>query len=61
MTRALVIFLALLTLSSGAATLEVGSGKTYATITLALAAASAGDTVSVYDGTYSESPTVSLG
>jgi hypothetical protein len=54
------VFLLLDSIASGAATLEVGSGKTYATITLALAAASFGDTVSVYDGTYSESPTVSL-
>ena len=58
--RFLAAIIAFSWFTASAATLEVGSGKTYATITLALAAASAGDTVSVYDGTYSESPTVSL-
>jgi len=40
------------------ATREVGSGKTYATITDAITAASAGDTISVFNGTYAE--TISL-
>ena len=37
-----------------AATREVGPGKTYATINLALAAAGNGDTILVYPGTYNE-------
>ncbi|MFC1871065.1 right-handed parallel beta-helix repeat-containing protein [Chloroflexota bacterium] len=37
-----------------AADLEVGSGKTYATITAAVAAATDGDTILVYDGPYIE-------
>lgn len=57
--RFLAAIIAFAWFSSSAATLEVGSGKAYATITLALAAASANDTVSVFNGTYSESPTVS--
>lgn len=40
------------------ATLEVGSGKPYSTIGSALSAASTGDTVSVYSGTYSEYLTI---
>ncbi|KAH6711689.1 carbohydrate esterase family 8 protein [Leptodontidium sp. MPI-SDFR-AT-0119] len=42
-----------------AATLNVGSGKTYATITAAYNAASAGDTIYVYPGTYKEKLTIS--
>ena len=37
-----------------AATLEVGPGKTYATIGAAITAAGAGDTILVYPGTYNE-------
>ena len=37
---------------TAAATLEVGSGKTYATIAAAISAANDGDTITVYDGTY---------
>jgi len=37
-----------------AATLEVGPGKTYATINAAITAAAAGDTILVYPGTYNE-------
>jgi hypothetical protein len=37
-----------------AATLEVGTGKTYTTIQSAINAAGTGDTVLVYDGTYVE-------
>lgn len=36
------------------ATITVGSGKDYATITLALAAAGASDIIDVYEGTYNE-------
>ena len=42
------------------ADLEVGSGKTYGTITAALAIASPNDNIIVYDGTYYENPTVSV-
>jgi len=43
----------------GGATLEVGSGKTYATIASAYSAAVAGDTIYVYPGTYQEKLTIS--
>ncbi|TVY18426.1 Pectinesterase [Lachnellula arida] len=42
-----------------AATLDVGSGKTYSTITEAYNAAAAGDTIYVYPGTYNEQLTIS--
>ncbi|PQE15252.1 Pectinesterase protein [Rutstroemia sp. NJR-2017a WRK4] len=42
-----------------AATLNVGSGKTYSTITAAYNAAAAGDTIYVYPGTYKEKLTIS--
>jgi len=42
-----------------AATLNVGSGKTYTTIAAAYNAASAGDTIYVYPGTYKEKLTIS--
>jgi nitrous oxidase accessory protein NosD len=41
-----------------AATLEVGSGKPYTTIQSAISAASTGDTILVYDGTYHEEITL---
>jgi len=41
-----------------AATLNVGSGKTYTTITAAYNAAVAGDTIYVYPGTYKEKLTI---
>lgn len=41
-----------------AATLEVGPGKTHATINAAVAAAFAGDTILVYPGTYNENITI---
>jgi hypothetical protein len=44
-----------------AATLEVGSGKPYATIQAAVNAASSGDTVLVYAGTYNEDITITKG
>lgn len=37
---------------ASAATLEVGSGKPYTTIAAAISAATDGDTITVYDGTY---------
>jgi len=43
---------------TSAATLNVGSGKTYSTITAAYNAAAAGDTIYVYPGTYSEKITI---
>lgn len=43
---------------ASAATLEVGASKPYATITGAVAAASAGDTVLVYSGIYTEMVTI---
>jgi nitrous oxidase accessory protein len=43
--------------SASAATREVGSGRTYSTIAAGIAAATAGDTVLVYPGTYTESTT----
>ncbi|TVY78360.1 Pectinesterase [Lachnellula suecica] len=42
-----------------AATLNVGSGQTYSTITAAYNAAAAGDTIYVYPGTYKEKLTIS--
>ncbi|KAM3068308.1 hypothetical protein ACMFMG_009448 [Clarireedia jacksonii] len=42
-----------------AATLNVGSGQTYSTITAAYNAAAAGDTIYVYPGTYKEKITIS--
>lgn len=42
-----------------AATLNVGSGQTYNTIAAAYSAASAGDTIYVYPGTYEEKLTIS--
>ncbi|KUJ24351.1 pectin lyase-like protein [Mollisia scopiformis] len=42
-----------------AATLNVGSGQTYSTITAAYNAASAGDTIYIYPGTYTEKLTIS--
>ncbi len=50
-----VMVLGLLLVFSGistAATLTVGTGKTYATIQAAVDAASSGDTIDVYSGTY---------
>jgi len=41
-----------------AATLEVGPGKTYATINAAIGAAGNGDTILVYPGTYTENITI---
>jgi len=53
-TLVLVLSLSLVTaVPAAAATLEVGTGKPYATITAAIVAASTGDTILVYDGTYS--------
>lgn len=52
-----VLVLGLLLVFSGistAATLTVGAGKTYATIQAAVNAASSGDTIDVYSGTYQE-------
>jgi Synergist-CTERM protein sorting domain-containing protein len=52
-----VMVLGLLLVFSGistAATLTVGTGKTYATIQAAVDAASSGDTIDVYSGTYQE-------
>lgn len=54
----LTLFL-LLPISSFAATLEVGSGKTYSTIQAAVNAAVAGDTVLIYSGTYTDSCLIS--
>jgi len=43
-----------------AATLEVGPGKTYATINAAMGAAGAGDTILVYPGTYNENINITV-
>lgn len=43
-----------------AATLEVGPGKTYLTITAAMVAAGAGDTILVYPGTYNENINITV-
>ena len=43
---------------ANAATLTVGPGQTYATIGAAVAAATAGDTITVADGTYAESVSI---
>ncbi len=53
---AIVIFLGFFALAGGAeaATLEVGTGKTYSTIQAAVNAAQPGDTVLVYAGTYTD-------
>ena len=51
MNRSLFL-LALLIPAAQAATLNVGSGQTYATIQAASDAAQPGDTVYVYNGTY---------
>lgn len=56
----LTLFL-LLPISSFAATLEVGSGKSYTTIQAAVDIAKAGDTVLVYAGTYNQSNSYSFG
>jgi pectin methylesterase-like acyl-CoA thioesterase len=42
-----------------AATIEVGSGKSYTTIQSAITAATSGDTILVYDGIYNETIIVS--
>ena len=44
----------LITVTADAATLEVGEGKTYASIQAAINDADTGDTVLVHDGTYVE-------
>ena len=49
-----VLFIFIVSLNSFAATLEVGTGKTYTTIQSAINAASSGDTISVYPKTYTE-------
>ncbi len=41
-----------------AATLEVGPGKTYATINAAIGASNNGDTIIIYPGTYNENVTI---
>jgi hypothetical protein len=46
--------------SALAATLDVGAGKTYATVQAAVTAAAAGDTVNVYPGIYSGGQFVTL-
>jgi hypothetical protein len=63
-TRGKILFLPVLTTlillstSAFAATLEVGSGKPYTTIQSAITAATTGDTILVYDGTYNEEITL---
>ncbi len=58
MNRKLIFIILLLFFSligtATASTLEVGSGKTYTTITAAINAASSGDTIRIYNGTYNE-------
>ena len=59
--RKIIIFLVLFLLScglAGATTLEVGTDKTYATVNAALSAASSGDTILLYPGTYTEKLTI---
>jgi hypothetical protein len=51
---AVLITAAVFPAGASAATLEVGSGKPFATIQAAINAASAGDSILVYDGTYHE-------
>lgn len=41
-----------------AATIEVGAGQTYTTITSAVTAATSGDTINVHSGTYTETVTI---
>ncbi|KAJ5040531.1 uncharacterized protein L3040_006185 [Drepanopeziza brunnea f. sp. 'multigermtubi'] len=59
MKLSLLSTVAVVVSSVEAATLNVGSGKTYTTITAAYNAASAGDTIYVYPGTYKEKLTIS--
>ena len=57
-----VLVLGLVLVFSGistAATLTVGTGKTYATIQAAVDAASSGDTIDVYSGVYQENVSIS--
>ena len=56
-----IVLLLSFVLPAFSATLEVGTGKTYTTIQSAIDAASSGDTISVYPGTYTENLTLTTG
>lgn len=52
LTRCLALGVSMLATPCAAATLDAGAGKTYATPSAAIAAASSGDTVRIYPGQY---------
>jgi len=57
----LLVLLLISVTASFAATLEVGSGKPYTTIQAAVTAASGGDIIEVYSGTYTENVNIPAG